>query len=923
VILPSLVVSWLLAAPPVTVAELRCEGRVDPLGIDAAPVRLSWQLRAPGRRDVRQTACEIRAAGRPEELANGTLWQSGKVASGQSVAVPWGGPALASRQIVCWQVRVWDEQGQPSAWSAPARFEMGLLQPPDWQARWINDGRETPTDPAAQYGDDPAPLFRREFAVPRQPVLARLYVTGLGYYEARLNGQRVGDHQLDPGWTNYAKRVLYSTYDVTEQIREGRNCLGLALGNGWYNPLPLRLWGHLNLREHLPVGRPRLIAQLELSHADGTRQVIASNLDWTVGEGPLRRNNIYLGEVHDARLEQPGWDQPGFADAAWRAPGLAAEPLGPLEAQAQPPIRVVDELGAATVRETLPGVYLFDLGRNFAGWATLRLRAPAGTRVTLRYGELLRPDGTLNPLTSVAGQIKGARRGTEESVGGPGAPLVAEQRDVYIARGDGEERYTPRFDFRAFRYVEVAGLPRPPTAADVSGLALCADVPRVGSFECSDALLNRIQALCDNTFRSNLFSVQSDCPHRERFGYGGDLVATSDAFMLNYDMSAFYAKAARDWADAARPDGTLTDTAPFVGIQYCGVPWAMAHPLLLRQLVQYYGDRALAVEQYDVALRWLDGVTARYPDHIVTAGLSDHEGLTPAPAPQMVTPLYAYSAGLLADLAELVGRPADVARYRRLQADITAAWRAKYVDANGLVSPGSQAAQAFGLWTGAVTPEQRPATFDRLVAAVGAAGNHLTTGILGTKFMLDELSRGGRAELAATIVRQTDRPGWGYMLAGGATTLWEHWAGSDNTFSHNHPMFGSVSAWFYRWLGGIQLADDAVAADRLVIAPQPVTGLGWVRCGWDGPRGPVRSSWRHEDGRFTLVLDLPPNTTASVRVPCDDPREVTEGGRPVTAGQGAPGLLVVSLGSGSYTFSAPLRQTEPAPDTSPRAGLPE
>ncbi|MBI5834121.1 MAG: family 78 glycoside hydrolase catalytic domain [Armatimonadetes bacterium] len=901
-ILPML--AAITAVAPVTVVEPRCEGRRDPLGIDAPRPALSWQLRADGRRDVRQTAYEIRAAGRADALAKPDLWASGRVVSRQSVALPWAGRPLGSRQTVYWQVRVWTDSAQPTAWSPPARFEMGLLQPGDWQGKWLNDGRATPKDEAAQYGDDPAPLFRREFALRQGVERARLYITGLGYYEASLNGARVGDRLLDPGWTTPTQRVLYSTYDVAAALRQGRNCLGVTLGNGWYNPLPLRLWGHLNLRDHLAHGRPRLLAQLEITHADGSRQIVASDLDWKVGDGPILRNNVYLGEVYDARREQVGWDQPGFADAVWRTPAVATEPVGALRAEAQPPIRATAIMVPRAVTEPRPGVYLFDLGRNFGGLVTLRTNAPAGTRLTLRYGELVRPDGTLNPMTSVAGQIKGVRQGTNESVGGPGAPPVAEQTDTYIARG-GEQTYTPRFTFRAFRYLEVSGLPAKPPLDAVVGHRLCADVPRVGSFECSEPLLNEIQTMCDWTFLSNLFSVQSDCPHRERFGYGGDLVATSDAFMANYDMSGFYAKAARDWADAARPDGMLTDTAPFVGIQYCGVPWAMAHPLLLRQLYQYYGDRALVEEQYGVARRWLELVAKKYPGHIVTDGLSDHESLAGSPAPELVTPHYALSARILAELAEILGKQDDAARYRRLHADIAAAYRAKFIDATGKVAPGTQAAQAVALWTGMVPDALRAQTLARLTETVGTANNHLTTGILGTKYMLDELSRGGRADLAATVVRQTDFPGWGNMLSKGATTLWEHWAGSDNTFSNNHPMFGSVSGWFQHWLGGIQVAPDAVAADRLWIRPQPVPGLAWVRCRWDSPFGPVISSWRNEGGRFTLDLDIPPGATATVTVPSDDARMVTESGRPFDAG--------TLVGSGHYTFTAPLAASRRPP----------
>lgn len=900
------------AASAVTVGDLRCEQRTEPLGIDVTSPRLSWRLLCD-ERGCRQTGYELRAAATAEALAGGPwLWQSGRVASAHCLGVPYVGPDPASGEIVWWQVRCWDQAGRATPWSDPTHFEMGLLSDDEWQAEWLNDGRAT-AEGDGQYAEDPAPLFRREFALRRTPLRARLHITGLGYYEASLNGRRIGDRRLDPGWTDYRERVLYSTYDVTEQLEPGFNCLGVQLGNGWYNPLPLRMWGHLNLREHLPVGRPRFIARLVITFVEGPPQVVVSDQSWRVGEGPIRADSIYLGEIYDARREVPGWDRAGFAAAGWRQPGLAAEPIGPLRAQAQPPIRVTATLPAVAVTEPEPGVYVFDLGQNFAGTVTLRTAASAGTVIRLRYGELLYPDGTLNPMTSVAGQIKGARPADADAAGGLGTgrpPAVADQADVYIARGEGVEEYSPRFTFHGFRYVEVRGLPARPGAETIVGHRLGSDVPRVGSFDCSDERLNRIQTMCDWTFLSNIFSVQSDCPHRERFGYGGDLVATAEAFMMNYDMSGFYAKSVHDWAEAALPDGMLTDTAPFVGIQYCGVPWAMAHPWLLAQLHRYYGDRRLIEEQYPVASRWLDRVTARYPDQIVTDGLSDHEGLAPAPAPEMVTPLYAVSADLLAELAGLIGRADDAARYTDLAASIRAAYRARYIDvATGRVGPGTQASQSFGLFAGLVAADG-PA-MDLLLGDLEARGRHLSTGILGTTFMLDQLSRRGHAELAAEVVRQPDFPGWGHMLANGATTLWEHWAGSDNTFSHNHPMFGSVSQWFCHWLGGIRPADDAVGCDRLVIAPQPVSGLDWVRCRYDSVRGPVACDWRREAGRLELEVTVPPTSVAEVRIPTSDSAAVTESGRRLDQAPGVEligvqaGAVVCRVGSGRYRFVAP------------------
>ncbi len=871
-----------------TPENLKCEYRSEPLGVDEAQPRLGWGLRAePGKYDQVQTAYRLLVASSRALLDRnqGDLWDSGTVASGEQNNIAYAGQPLKSGQVCHWKVAVTSGAGKPT-WSRAAKWEMGLLHPEDWRAQWIEDGKSI-TD---FYADDPAPLFRKEFAVRSQIARARLYVTGLGYHEASLNGRRVGDHVLEPGWTEVDKRVSYSVYDVTRALPTGRNCLGVMLGNGWYNPLPLKLFGRFNLREHLEIGRPRLIAHLRIEYRDGSVEVIGSDPTWKVGKGPIVRNNIYLGEVYDARQELAGWDRAGFDDSTWRSAALADKQIGPLIAQPQPPIRVTKQWTAVKVTEPKPGVFIYDMGVNFAGWASFKFDLPAGTQVTLRYGELLHADGNLNPMTSVAGQIK------RQGVGGPGSPDIAWQSDTFIAKG-GKETYTPRFTFHGFRYVEVSGLPKALPLKAVTAMRLNSDVEDVGSFECSNPLLNDIQAMCLRTFKSNIFSVQSDCPHRERLAYGGDIVATSEALMSNFDMAGFYEKTVRDWSDSALPDGMFTDTAPFIGIQYCGVIWAMAHPLLIEQLHQYYGNRQIGAEEYAAAKRWLLLVEKQYPDGIVKEGLSDHEGLAPAPAPEMVTPLYFQCAQMLAKLARRLGHNADAQHFDNLAAKIRDAYNAKFLDANtGKVGPGTQASQSIALYTGIAPEAARSKIFDFLVRDIESHKGHLTTGILGTKFMLEVLSREGRADLAYKIVIQTDFPGWGWMLKNGATTLWEHWEFSDNTFSHNHPMFGSVSQWMLQQLGGIRPDADAVGYDRIVVQPQTPEGLDWVKSSYQSIRGKIVSNWKRQDKKLEFEITVPPNTRARIVLPKG---AVLENGKPSDRKFQSGGFTV---GSGRYVF---------------------
>jgi alpha-L-rhamnosidase len=746
-----------------------------------------------------------------------------------------------------------------------------------------------------------------------------LHVAGLGLCLPSLNGRRLADQVLDPPWTAFDKRILFRSHDVTAQLAEGSNCLGLALGNGWYNPLPLRMWGHRNIREALVNGRPRVIACLVVEHPDGTRTIVTTGPGWTTAGGPALRNSIYLGEERDARRALPGWDQAGFDDSQWRPARVTEDLLDSLRPLLMPPVRGEAPIPAVAVTTPAQGVHIVDFGRNLTGVPEMELEVASGTRLTFRFGELLKPDGTLNPLTSVCGQIKGNRKladGSQVSAGGPGAPEIAWQQDVFIARGGGPEHYRPDFTFHGFRFMEISGLPAAPAAAACRAIPLHTDLPDAGSFSCSNERFNRIQETCRRTFLANVVSVQSDCPHRERFAYGGDIVATSEAFLMNFDMAAFYAKTVHDFADAARPDGRLTDTAPFVGIDYCGVGWAMAHPLLLEQLHQHYGLSSMLAEQVAVAIRWLDGEAARRKDGLVTTGLGDHEALAKARGPAVTTPMFIDSARRVARLARLTGRTDDATRCERMAAESAAAWERAFLDpATGKVGDGTQSEQTFALGFGAAPPAARTAVFQHLLDDLTkpADGPRLATGIYGTRILLEELSHSGRGDLAFALADRNTFPSWGWMLENDATTLWEHWAGGDNTYSHSHPMFGSVSAWFFRWLGGIQPAADAVGFDRIVIRPQVVPGLKWVKCSHRSVRGPVVSNWSATEREVRFEIEIPPDARALVELPSRPGDLLTEGGGAIAESRSVEPLAAgaashrMKVGSGRYQFTLTRR----------------
>lgn len=897
---------------------LRCEYEVDPLGVGVPTPRFSWIVRSSQHSQV-QTAYQIIASSSPEPLAHnvGNLWDTGRVRSANTIAVRYAGRPLASRQIVHWKVRVWDADGHASKWSIPATFELGLLKQTDWHARWIEADQDLPTDEASLYQDRPAPIVRREFQVRAKPVRARLYVTGLGAYEVRINGKRVGDHLLDPGWTDFSRRVLTSTYDITRLIARGSNGVAATLGNGWYNPLPMRHWSWLNLREHLTIGQPCFLAQMVIDYADGHTDTIVTDGNWRWKPGPLLRNNIYLGEVYDARQEVAGSDCAGFDDSSWAHVRVAKGPGGTLEAQTIPPIRASRPIRARAITQPLPGVYVFDMGGNMAGVATLRVTGPAGTRITMRYGELLHPEGTLNPLTSAAGQIKLGRFSA-----GPGAPASAFQSDTYILKGTGTETYTPRFTYHGFRYVEVTGLPSPPTADTVTAHTVHTAVEAIGTFACSDPLLNKIQQMCLRTFNSNLHGVQSDCPHRERYGYGGDMIATCGALMMNLDMGRFYTKTVRDYADAARPDGALTETAPFVGIADAGfgggsgpIGWATVHPVLQWQLYRFTGDRNLLEEQYPTTQRWLAFLQKHVPNYLLNNCIGDHESIADKRVELTSTAFYYENAVLAAKIAEVLGKQVDAHEYRALAARIRDAFNERFLDrATGRYDTGTQACQAFALETGLAPSEYRARALDALIREVQGPGTgHLNTGIFGTRNLLMCLAHSNRNDVAYGIVSQKTFPGWGYMLANGATTLWEHWALSEDTFSHNHPMFGSVSEWFYAGLAGISPADDACAFDRFNLHPSGFSQLRWVRASYQSVRGTIVSEWERSGNTVKLHFVVPANTTAVLALDDIDPTTLRENGRPVSASRSIrlltrrQGNVRCILASGEYRFAAALQ----------------
>ena len=658
-----------------------------------------------------------------------------------------------------------------------------------------------------------------------------------------------------------------------------------------------------------------MIALLEMEFDDKTRLIVATDRNWKVTRSPILKNNLFLGEVYDARQEKNHESSIDFEDPTWTPVSEANKTdfLGKLRVQPFPPIRVTQTIPAVSVKEIRSNVHLFDLGENFSGWVKLRACGPRGTRVALRFGELLHEDGSLNTLTSVCGQIK------KNGMGGPGAPEIAEQTDTYILKGEGEETYEPCFTYHGFRYVEVTGYPGTPSLSVIEGRRVHTDLPPSGSFHCSDETLNKIHQMSCRTFASNLHGVQTDCPTRERFGYGGDIVATADAFLYNFDMASFYGKVVDDFADTAGPDGSLGETAPSVGIADEGigqggpVGWTLALPLLLKKLYQHYGNRHKIQQYYPTVKRHVDLLQNTAKDHILDRGISDHESLVPKPVALTGTAFYYHHVCLLAEFATILSNPDDATFYRKLAQKIRHAARQKFYDPQtGQVDIGTQACQAIALYYNWFEPHEQQKILKRLLDMIhGPDADHLTTGIFGTMMVLEILANFGHAETAYKLITQKTFPGWGYMLAEGATTLWEHWEKSDNTFSHNHPMFGSVDAWFYKYLAGIQPAPDAVAFDHVLIKPSLIPGVGSVQTIYHSIRGPISLHWTVKENKLEVRLTLPANTTAEVYLPISaDSSLIKESGTPISQIPEIQLLethkktAILHVGSGFYDLTA-------------------
>ncbi len=949
--------------------DLRCEYLREPLGVEEPSPRLTWVVESD-RRDETQTAYQVLVASSADRLARdqGDLWDSGKVLSSATAHVVYAGTPLASRRACYWKVRAWDRDGAAGDWSAPARWEMGLLAPEDWSAEWIEAGpsrvgvevesavystvdgavRADVTERVAAMvargeaivasnsalGGDPAfgvpkrlavtyringatlradaaenaqallarerlPYLRRSFAVGKPVARARLYATALGVYEAYLNGDRVGDARLSPGWTDYRERVRYQVHDVTDRISPGENVIGAMVGPGWFCGRA----GLFQVRAFYGQ-TPAFLAQLEITYTDGSVERIVTDAAWRRHDGPIMAADLMDGEVHDARGEIEGWCAAGLDDAAWTPVTVRAESRR-LVGEVDHPVRELLELPAVSVAEPAGGRWTFDLGQNMVGVVRLRVRCEPGTVLTVRHAEMLNPDGTIYTANLRA----------------------AAATDTFICKG-GVEVWQPRFTFHGFRYVEVTGLRERPGPETVTGIVLGSDLAPAGEFSCSDGRIDRLQANIAWGLRGNFLSIPTDCPQRdERMGWTGDAQAFAPTAAWNADIAPFMTKWLADLADAQREDGAHADVAPAMrGLSYGTPAWADAGVIVPWAVYRAYGDVRILERHAESMIRWVEWCRAHSSglirDHARGNDYGDWLSIgADTPKDLLGTAYFAHSTDLLARSLRALGRDADAARYERLFEDIRAAFVGRYVDPHGRVAGDTQTGYVLALRFGLLPDELRAAALERLVADIEAKGWRLSTGFVGVGHLLHALSDGGRDDVAYRLLVQDEFPSWLFSVKHGATTIWERWDGwtpergmqDPGMNSFNHYALGSCGRWLFEGVAGIEPDPEHPGFARFTVRPRTDGPLTRASATYRSIRGEVSVAWRRDGGTLTLAVAIPANTAATVHVPAEGGAEVLESGRALESAEGVRvlrrdgGEVVLRVGSGRYEFTSRRR----------------
>lgn len=862
VLYKSALLLWLATAMPITgmatateVSHVRCEYLENPLGIDVAAPRFTWEISAD--RNGKQTACRLSVATSSQLLKHGKadMWKSERVNSSVSRMV-YQGKTLQAHTRYYWQVEVWNNGRKLT--SEIASFETAKLTETDWHdAKWISDTFDKEFRKA--------PLLRKSINIEEKNIKdARLYVSGIGYYEFFINGAKVGDRKLEPGYTHFDKRVLYSTYDVTPMLQQGENVLAAELGNGWLNIQSLAVWEFEKARWRM---RPRMVAELRITYNDDTVQTIPTNHTWKTNSGAGAFNNLYSGEVYDARLIHEGWMQLGFDDKKWMPAVEVEAPAKILTSQQMPPIRVVREVKPAGMKKIDDYTYVYDMGENMTGVCRLQIQGPAGTCVTLAHGELAHDDGTLNQ-----GNIEIYFKREKNALPQHTDPFERIQTDTYFLSGNGVEIYEPSFTYHGFRYVEVASTrPLKLTQESLTGLCMHTDVEPVGSFACSDEILNKLVKASCSSYLGNLFSIPTDCPQREKNGWTADGYVGMDYGLLFYDGITVYEKWMNDFIDNQRERGDLSGIIPSSGWGYAdwiGPVWDAALFIIPNNLYKYYGDTRAMEKVWDTCVRYLQYLETREKDGKLTYGIGDWVFYKAKTNTHFTsTAFYWLDNVLMAKFADLTGH--DGTKYRAKADALKKLINDEWFDSEkNLYANGTQAAQSVGLALGLVPEDRAQAVADNLVRMIRDNNHQLDFGMLGSKFVPAMLVKYGYADDAYKMITRPEAPSWANWIHRGLTTLPETWV-LDKDFkdaSLNHAFLGDISAWMMNSLAGINPNPEKPGFAGIIIRPQFVEGISWAKGEYRSVRGLICSEWKREGNLVKLSITIPANTEAELQL---------------------------------------------------------
>jgi len=919
------VISTAFCQNVLSITDLKCENKVNPLGIENKNPRLNWVLKS-AERDQIQTAYRVLVSDNIASLKLniGNIWDSKKVISDKSILVDFNGRPLQAAKKYFWKVKVWNRQGIESPWSNDATFSTGLFTDSDWSnAHWI--GYERLKDsmllvPGIHMSGDKAgklalqrpvvPMFRKEFNVKKKISYAQLFISGLGHYEASINGVKTGNSFLAPGWTDYDKTVLYNTYDVTGQLKPGKNSIGVMVGNGFHN---------INRERYrklvITYGMPRMISKLKIIYTDGTEDVIVSGGDWKCTSSPITFTSIYGGEDYDARLEQKGWNIPGFNDVNWNSALLVEAPKGKLVAETDYPLQVRNVISVKKISEPAPGKYLYDFGQNASGIIEMKVQGKKGQVIKLTPGELINKNQAINQRAS----------------GGP-------YYFTYTLKGEGVETWRPRFTYYGFRYCMVEGAdPAKTTAIDktvVTDLPRMVDLkflhttnssPQSGSFYCSNQQFNQTYDLINWAIRSNTQSVVTDCPHREKLGWLEQTFLMGGSMFYNTNLYLLYDKVVMDMMDAQTATGLIPDIAPeYVPFEngFRDSPeWGSAGVILPWMIYQWYGDKEVMKMAYPMMKKYVDYLGTKAKDHIVSHGLGDWYDLGPKfPGEAQLTPkavtataIYYYDIILLSQMAELLENNEDAKQLNDLSVEVKKAFNDKFFNAEtNVYSTGSQTAMSMPLCVGLVDETKRGEVVNNLVASINKSGKALTAGDIGFHFLVKALEESGQSQLLYDMNYRNDIPGYGFQLKKGATALTESWAALEEV-SNNHLMLGHIMEWFYTGLGGIKQDNQSVAFKNIIIRPETVGDISEAKTTYLSPYGMIKSEWTKRDGFFTLKVEVPVNASATVYLPTTNSNAVTESGKAISGQKEIQFIKIekdkalYKIGSGLYSFKVNLK----------------